>query len=75
LKYFKHVVRADGLEKTVMLGMGEGQRSRDRLKTSWLDGVTACLGLTLGKAAQQERVASSSHEVGSRGRPRPDGTR
>jgi len=30
LSYFGHVIRADGLEKDFMLGMGNGTRSRGR---------------------------------------------
>ena len=28
LRYFGHVVRANGLEKSIMFGMGEGQKRR-----------------------------------------------
>jgi len=32
LSYFGHVVRGEGLEKAVMLGIGSGSRSRGRPK-------------------------------------------
>ena len=39
LQYFGHVLlRADSLEKTLMLGMIEGRRGRGRHRMRWLDG-------------------------------------
>ena len=49
LSYFGHVIRADGLEKTIMLGMGEGKRRRGRPRMRWLDGVREMTGCGLGR--------------------------
>ena len=41
LQYFDHLmVRADSLEKTLMLGKIEGKRRRERQRMRWLDGIT-----------------------------------
>ena len=41
LQYFGHLmVRADSLEKTLMLGKIEGGRRRGRQKMRWLEGIT-----------------------------------
>ena len=47
LKYFGHVMRSDRLEKSVMMGMGDGARGRGRSKTRWLDEIKECTGLSL----------------------------
>jgi hypothetical protein len=78
LSNFGHVVRADGLEKSVMLGMGEGKRERGRPRTRWLDGVTGATGMTLRELvdAAQDRIGWRAEVMKvTRGRLRPDGTR
>ena len=47
LTYFGHVMRAEGLEKSVMMGMGDGQRNRGRPRKRWLDEVKEVTGQTL----------------------------
>jgi len=47
LAYFGHVVRGEGLEKAVMLGMGGGSRSRGCPRRRWLDEVVEVAGLPL----------------------------
>ena len=50
LQYFGHLMqRADSLEKTLMLGKIEGRRRRGLQKTSWLDGITDSMYMTLNK--------------------------
>ena len=39
LTYFGHVMRAEGMEKQVMVGKTEGGRRRGRQRMRWLDGV------------------------------------
>ena len=40
LQYFDHLtLRADSLEKTLMLGKIEGRRRRGRQRMRWLDGI------------------------------------
>ena len=48
LQYFGHLMlRADSLEKTVMLGEIGGRRRRGRPRMRWLDGITDSMDLNL----------------------------
>ena len=71
-------MRADGLEKTIMMGMGEGKRNRGRPRRRWLDEVVQTTGMSLQqlKEAVRDRVGWRGvvMEV-TRGLLRPDGTR
>ena len=40
--------RADSLEKTLMLGMIEGRRTKGRQRMKWLDGITYSMDKGLG---------------------------
>ena len=42
-------LRADSLEKTLMLGKIKGGRRRGRQKTRWLDGITDSMDMSLIK--------------------------
>ena len=49
LQYFGHLMlRADSLEKSLMLG-GIGGRRRGRQRMRWLDGVTDSMGVSLSE--------------------------
>ena len=49
LQYFGHLMlRADSLEKTLMLGQIEGRRRRGRPRMRWLDGITDSMDMGLG---------------------------
>ena len=49
LQYFGHLMlRADSLEKTLMLGKIEGRRRRGRQRMRWLDGITDAMDMGLG---------------------------
>ena len=48
LQYFGHLMlRADSLEKTLILGKIEGRRRRGRQKVRWLDGITDSMDMGL----------------------------
>ena len=50
IQYFGHVMlRADSLEKTLMLGKTEGKTSTGRQRMRWLDGITDSTGMGLCK--------------------------
>ena len=50
LQYFGHLIlRADSLEKTLMLGKIEGRRRRGQERMRLLDGITDSLDMSLGK--------------------------
>ena len=49
LQYFGHLIRADSLENTLMLGKIEGRRRRGRQKMRWLGGITDSMDMSLGK--------------------------
>ena len=50
LQYIGHLMqRTDSLENTLMLGKIEGRRRRGWLRTSWLDGITDSMDMSLGK--------------------------
>ena len=42
-------IRADSLEKTLMLGKIEGRRRRGQQRIRWLDGITDSKDMSLGK--------------------------
>ena len=49
LQYFGHLMlRAESLEKTVMLGKIEGRRRRGRQRMKWLDGIIYSMDMGLG---------------------------
>ena len=49
LQSFGHLMlRADSLEKTLMLGKIEGRRRRGQQRMRWLDGITNSVGMGLG---------------------------
>ena len=68
LQYFGHLMgRADSLEKTLMLGMTEGRRSRGRQRMRWLDGTTDSMDVSLSKLQEtvknREFWHAAIHEV------------
>ena len=78
LTFFGHIIRAQGLEAEVMLGMGNGARSRGRPRRRWIDEIVDVTGIALSKLTRIARDRDGWRRlviVVTRGRPRPDGTR
>ena len=68
LQYFGHLIgRADSLEKTLMLGMTKGRRSRGQQRMRWLDGTTDSMDVSLSKLQEtvknREFWHAAIHEV------------
>lgn len=59
LTYFGHVMRANSLEKSVMLGIVSGTRRRGRQRTRWLDTIKADTNMNINqlKEAVLNRIA------------------
>ena len=49
LQYFGHLMRADSLEKTLMLGQIESQRRRGWQRMKWLDSTIDSMDMSLIK--------------------------
>ena len=60
LQYFGHL-RADSLEKTLMLGKIEGRRKRGRQRMRWMDGITDAMDINLGKFWEMVRNRAAWH--------------
>ena len=48
-QYFAHLMWAESLVKTLMLGKIEGKRRRGRQRMRWLDSITNSIDMNLGK--------------------------
>ena len=55
LRYFGHVMRSNGLEKDIMMGMGDGSRRIGRPRSRWADEVLNLTNMTLQQLKEQTR--------------------
>lgn len=59
MSYFGHVMRADGLEKEMMLACGEGRRRRGRPRRRWMDEIQEALKMNISELREATRNRST----------------
>ena len=55
MRFFGHVMRADGLEKEMMLAHGEGKRKRGRPRRRWMEEIHKTTRMKLEKLKEATR--------------------
>ena len=62
LQHFGHLIlRADSLEKTLMLEKIEGRRRRGRQRMRWLDGITDLINVSLSNLQEMVKDREGFH--------------
>ena len=78
LTYFGHTIRANGIEKEIMLGLTKGRRQRGRPRLRWMGNITFLHGANLVqlvlRAQDRDSWRRQAMEV-ARDRTRLDATR
>ncbi len=59
MMFFGHVMRADGLEKEMMLACGEGRRRRGRPRKRWMEEILVGTGMGLEELREVVRNRSA----------------
>ena len=61
LQYFGHLIRANPLEKTLILGKIEGRRRRGQQRIRWLDSITDSRDMNLSKLQETVKDRDAWH--------------